>query len=59
MEIPLGDIGPGLVPWITGALPAATIEDNFLQTSAGQVVASQHKDGNAVKCLTIHIYNFI
>ncbi len=57
MEIPLGDIGPGLVLWITGALPVATIEDNFLQTNAGQVVASQHKDGNAVKLLTVHVHN--
>jgi hypothetical protein len=58
MEMPLGDIGSGLVPR-TGALPVATTEDNFLQTNAGHVVVSQHKDGNVVRLLTIHAHNFI
>jgi hypothetical protein len=58
MEMPLGDIGSGLVPR-TGALPVATIEDNFLQTNAGQVAASQHKDGNVLKFLAVHAHFYL
>jgi hypothetical protein len=59
MEMPLGDIGPGLVLLITGVLPVATIEDNFLQTNAGQVAASQHKDGNVLKFLAVHAHFYL
>ena len=59
MEMPLGGIGPGLVPLMIGALPVVTTGGHLIQTNAGQVVDSQLRDGNATEFGKVHSCNFI
>ena len=44
--MPSGGIGPGLVLLMIGARPVVTTGENLIQTSAGQVVDNQLRDGN-------------
>jgi hypothetical protein len=46
MEMPSGGIGRGPVLLMIGALPVVTTGEHLFQTSAGQVVDSQLRDGN-------------
>ena len=46
MEMPSGGIGRGPVLLMIGALPVVTTGEHLFQTSAGQAVDSQLRDGN-------------
>lgn len=49
MEMPSGGIGRGPVLLMIGALPVVTTGEHLFQTSAGQVVDSQLRDGNEIE----------
>jgi hypothetical protein len=59
MEMPLGGIGPGLVPLMIGALPVVTTGEHLIQISAEQVVDSQLRDGNAMEFGKVSSINYI